>query len=364
MHFNPLFLLLFLALAAYGQQERVAILNTVDDHDSIGVSDLIYLTTRFREIAINTLPSQRYAVMSIQSIVAFLGSEEQVIKICNETSCLAQIGRKVSADYVAQARVGRFDRNLTVSVELYSSRSGAMVGSFTGDSKSLKGLRDVIDKQAPLLFKKMPGVSEDEKPTPPPTTTATTPPPPPTPPTPIPTPAPPPEPKEVPPEEPEIMDKKQSIAFGYVNKLLNKDGVKKNKEEIQSYSVYLSPADKEILYNESRKRGAFVYAFMNIPFLFGLGSFFQGDIGIGGTLFITYGLGTFGLLQAYTKTGSVILVSGWIVGLIGPFVHQSNYNKALKEALYIDNNISLSIDPLIVPRDGMPAVGLALNLRY
>jgi len=33
------FILLFLALAAYGQQqERVAIINTVDDRDSIGVS--------------------------------------------------------------------------------------------------------------------------------------------------------------------------------------------------------------------------------------------------------------------------------------------------------------------------------------
>jgi len=57
----------------------VSILNTVDDRDAIGFSDLSYLTTRFREIAINTLPKQRYAVMSIQSIVAFLGSEEQAI---------------------------------------------------------------------------------------------------------------------------------------------------------------------------------------------------------------------------------------------------------------------------------------------
>jgi len=39
--------LLFLALAAYGQQGRVAILNTVDDRDSIGFSDLNYLTTDF-----------------------------------------------------------------------------------------------------------------------------------------------------------------------------------------------------------------------------------------------------------------------------------------------------------------------------
>jgi len=52
------------------------------------------------------------------------------------------------------------------------------------------------------------------------------------------------------------------------------------------------------------------------------------------------------------------------MGVIVPFIHQNNYNKALREALNINDNISLSIDPLIVPRDGTPAVGLAFNLRY
>jgi len=28
------------------------------------------------------------------------------------------------------------------------------------------------------------------------------------------------------------------------------------------------------------------------------------------------------------------------------------------------SNVSYSIDPLIVPKDGLPAVGLAFNLRY
>jgi len=91
--------------------------------------------------------------MSVQSIIDFLGSEEQAIKVCKEMSCLAELGRKVSADYVAQARIGRFERNLTIGVELYSSKSGAMVGSFTGDSKSLKGgLRDVIEVLNDCLY--------------------------------------------------------------------------------------------------------------------------------------------------------------------------------------------------------------------
>jgi len=93
-------ILLLLALAAYGQQpERVAILNTVDN--------------RLRETAVNVLPRQQYGVMTTESIVAFLGSQERAAKECRETSCLAELGRKVNADYVAQARIGRFGDQLS-----------------------------------------------------------------------------------------------------------------------------------------------------------------------------------------------------------------------------------------------------------
>ncbi|MDR2555119.1 MAG: hypothetical protein LBC64_06785 [Fibromonadaceae bacterium] len=122
----PLFaIILFLAIAAYGQQqERVAIINTVDDRDSIGFSDLSYLTNRLRETAVKVLPKSRYGVMTTESIVAFLGSQENARKVCNEASCLAEIGRKVSADYVAQACIERFGNQLSINCQLYNSKSG------------------------------------------------------------------------------------------------------------------------------------------------------------------------------------------------------------------------------------------------
>ena len=148
-------LLLLLALTAYAQQERVAIIQTLDDHDSIGISDLAYLTDKLRETAVNVLPKQQYGVMTTESIVAFLGSQEEAVKACNESSCLAEVGRKVSADYVAQGRIGRFGEDLTIKVELYDSKKGNLIGSFTGDSKNIYGLRDIINEKASDLFKKM-----------------------------------------------------------------------------------------------------------------------------------------------------------------------------------------------------------------
>jgi len=94
--------------------------------------------------------------MTTESIVAFLGSQERLIKVCKESSCLAELGRQVSADFVAQGRIGRFNNNLTIKVELYNVKTGNLIGSFTGDSKDISGLLSTIDKKAPDLFKQMP----------------------------------------------------------------------------------------------------------------------------------------------------------------------------------------------------------------
>jgi len=149
-------MLLFLLLAsAIHGQERVAILNSVDTQDSIKFNDLSYLTTKIRETAVNVLPKERYGVMTTESIVAFLGSQEKAMKLCNESTCIAEIGRKVSSDYVGQARVGRFGGELTVNFEIYNSKSGTLMSSFSGNSKTMFGLLVVVNEKSPELFKKM-----------------------------------------------------------------------------------------------------------------------------------------------------------------------------------------------------------------
>jgi len=153
--------LLLFAIASYGQQQRrVAILNTEDDGDPpIELTALIHLTARLQEIALNILPKDNYFIMNEQSIIDMLGSRENARKTCKEAQCLAEIGRKVSADYVGQARLGRLGSNLSINMKLYSSANGALVGSFTGDAKDVFGLIAIINEKASAMFKKMPGVS-------------------------------------------------------------------------------------------------------------------------------------------------------------------------------------------------------------
>jgi len=175
-----------------------------------------------------------------------------------------------------------------------------------------------------------------------------------------------------------------------VQKLIE-TGLVKNKEEIQRESFYLSPTDKTALYDKNKKENAVFAALMNTIPGFGLGSYLQGDFVfgitqnamdvVGWTLAIVglanmesseYKCYSYGCYEEYDDDDVFIgiMVSGWIVlgagrimSWIFPFLHEKGYNKTLDAALN-GNKFTYSIDPLIVPRDKIPAIGLAFNLRY
>jgi len=153
----------------------------------------------------------------------------------------------------------------------------------------------------------------------------------------------------------------QRKSYREVQRLID-DGVKKNKIEIQMESVYLSPADIENLY-EKNKKSAGSSALLGATIGLGIGSYMQGNIGMGVTQTLLDALTIVMLSTDAPETGIVFLSISRITGLIAPIVYANIYNESLKSALSLDN-ISYSIDPLIVPKNGAPAVGLAFNLRY
>ena len=150
-----LLILLFFAIAAHSQQMRVAVISTVDDADSLQYMDLNFLTGKLREIAGKVLPKDRYGIMTQESIVDRMGSQERAEKECREASCLADLGRKISASYIAQGHIGRFGGMLTLKVELYNSKSGNLVGTFNQRAKDLFALETLIDSNAPDLFREI-----------------------------------------------------------------------------------------------------------------------------------------------------------------------------------------------------------------
>jgi len=154
---------------------------------------------------------------------------------------------------------------------------------------------------------------------------------------------------------------------------LIKRGLKKNKDEIQKESSQLSLTDREALFGKNKKKGAAGFVLLDLVPGFGLGSYIQGDVGFGVTQTILDGVG-WGLIflstsnedeiQIFPVLGVLTIITSRVMSWIFPFTFQASYNKKLKSALNLDKNISYSIDPLIVPTSGTPAVGLAFNLRY
>jgi len=158
------FILLFLALAAHGQQERIAILNALANPEgSIELADLSYLTDNLSNIAVNILSrSNKYFVMDAASVVDFFGSQEHMMEECNKAECAADVARTIEADYTLRAIASHLGEDrFSIKVELRKYKKGSeLIGSFMSDSKSLQGLSDAINEKTPILLReKLPGTS-------------------------------------------------------------------------------------------------------------------------------------------------------------------------------------------------------------
>lgn len=130
----------------------VAVLETVSENGIIGRSEKIFLTDKLRERAKIVLPSNMgYIIMTRENIQQMLPPGKS-IEDC-EGSCLVETGKNISADYVAQARVGKFGKQLTLTVELYETAKNNLVGSFTAVKKNAEGLLYEIEKKSDAFFK-------------------------------------------------------------------------------------------------------------------------------------------------------------------------------------------------------------------
>ncbi len=131
---------------------HVAVLETISEKDVLGRSEKMFLTDKLREHAKDALPSNMgYIVMTRENINAMLPPGKS-IEEC-EGTCLVETGKNIAADYVAQARVGRFGSQYTLTMELYETSSGNLVGSFTTRKPDADGLLEEIETRADEIFK-------------------------------------------------------------------------------------------------------------------------------------------------------------------------------------------------------------------
>ncbi len=145
-------LIFFLSVNAFATY--VAVLETVADgsaKDSVSILDRQYLTNVLREQAVKKLPAkENYTIMTRENIQQML-PPGKAIEDC-EGSCLVETGKNIAADYVCQARVGRFGSSLTLSAELYETAGNKLVASFNGRGPNVEALLALVEKESHEFF--------------------------------------------------------------------------------------------------------------------------------------------------------------------------------------------------------------------
>ena len=152
-----LFSLLLLFLSTDSLAAYVAVLETMADgdaKDSVSLLDRLYLTNVLREQAIKELPAkQGFTIMTRENIQQML-PPGKAIEDC-EGNCLVETGKNIAADYICQARVGRFGVSLTLSAELYETAGNKLIASFNGRGANVEELLLLIESKSTDFFREI-----------------------------------------------------------------------------------------------------------------------------------------------------------------------------------------------------------------
>jgi len=148
-----LILLALLLTSIANAQKVLAVLEINPGHNDIDleISEFRHLTDELRTQAREVLPRTKYSILTRDNIFSLLPPDSEQAD-CLAEACAVEIGRAIGAEYTTQGIIGKFQGMLTLTVELYESMSGNLLGSFVTESKDVMGLLATIRQKAPGLF--------------------------------------------------------------------------------------------------------------------------------------------------------------------------------------------------------------------
>ncbi|MCL2207803.1 MAG: hypothetical protein FWB90_06900, partial [Fibromonadales bacterium] len=150
-------ILILTAATMLHAQKVVAVLEIVPNNETVELqlSEYRHLTDELRTRAREALPRTGYSILTRDNIISLLPPDEEA-RECLAESCAVEIGRAIGAEYITQGFIGKFGEMMTLTVELYESMSGNLLGSFVTESKDIMGLLATIRQKAPELFSHLP----------------------------------------------------------------------------------------------------------------------------------------------------------------------------------------------------------------
>jgi hypothetical protein len=143
-------LLAALLCLATANAATIAVLEITVANDEIDltIDETKFLTDELRRQAMRLLQKE-HSVLTRDKIIALIP------KTAKNFDSVIDIGMAIKSDYVTRGSIGKLDDMLTLTVELYETSSGDLLGDFVKESKDLKGFLDAIRKDSPDLFAKI-----------------------------------------------------------------------------------------------------------------------------------------------------------------------------------------------------------------
>jgi TonB family protein len=145
---------LFAGTAA-AQIKYVAVVETEVDAQSgaaakLNKAEVRQITTVLRNEARNNMPSGKYKIMTAESVIA-QGSAK--LEECAEENCVITLGAKIGADFIVRGIVSMFGAKLTLSIEMYETEDGTLVGSARVSSEKAEDLLEKTVAESKVLYK-------------------------------------------------------------------------------------------------------------------------------------------------------------------------------------------------------------------
>lgn len=114
-------------------------------------AEVRHMTAELRNVAVNNLPSDKYKIMTSESVYAQGGA---VLEECADENCVIMLGRKIGADYIVRGIISKLGTNLTMSVEMYDTDNENLVASSIARSGSTTDLLDKTVSACVDMYKK------------------------------------------------------------------------------------------------------------------------------------------------------------------------------------------------------------------
>jgi hypothetical protein len=153
-------LFIILSLSAFAHSTAVlAVLelipsSEVEEELSITIDELRLLSDELRGQAVNILPVNEFNVLTRDGMIALIPADEKEAE-CLAESCAVEIGRAIGAEYISSGKIAKFAGKLSLTVELYETMGGRLLGSFLTYGTSIEGFMETIKAKSPAMFEKV-----------------------------------------------------------------------------------------------------------------------------------------------------------------------------------------------------------------